>query len=269
MKKNSALMVLLILILLSNAAMAQAMNQDMNQMSGRDIMLKVDAVDTSRDATMKSTMIIERGKLKLVRQMAHFTKQYGENLKDERSLITFLKPADVYKTAYLTWSYDALDREDDMWVYLPAEKLVRRISGGGKKGSFMRSDLANEDIEDRSVDDDTHQLIKETQVSGSDCWVVESTPQKKLQKDTNYSKRILFIRKDIYLPVRVEYYDKRGRLIKTATHGGFEKIDGIWSITKSIFETPSRKTRTLFQRKEIVYNSGLDDALFLQGNLKR
>ena len=38
-----------------------------------------------------------------------------------------------------------------MWVYLPAESLVRRISGGGQKGAFMRSDMANEDIEDRAV----------------------------------------------------------------------------------------------------------------------
>ena len=238
-------------------------------MSGRDIMLKVDAVDSSRDTTMKSTMVIERGKLKLVRSMEHFTKQYGENLKDERTLIRFIEPADVYKTAYLTWSYDAVDREDDMWVYLPAEKLVRRISGGGKKGAFMRSDLANEDIEDRSIDDDTHALVGNKKVSGAMCWVIESTPRKELQKESNYSKRVLFVRKDIYLPLRVEYYDKRGRLMKTATHGGFKKIDGIWTTTQSLFETPARKTRTLFQRTDIVYNSGIDEALFLQSNLKR
>jgi len=239
------------------------------QMSGRQIMLKVDAVDTSVDTTMNSTMVIERGNLKLIRKMKHFTKQYGEDLKDERSLIQFVQPADVYKTAYLTWSYDAIDRDDDMWVYLPAEKLVRRISGGGKKGAFMRSDLANEDIEDRSVDDDTHELTGSRPVAGADCWVVESTPKKALKKDSNYSKRVLFIRKDIWLPVRVEYYDKRGRMMKTAVHGGFKQIDGIWTITRSIFETPSRKTRTLFQRTGIVYNSGLDDGLFLQNSLKR
>lgn len=241
----------------------------LTQISGRDIMLKVDAVDNSRDTTMKSTMVIQRGSQKLIRVMAHFTKQYGNNLKDERTLIRFIKPADVFQTAYLTWSYDEFDRQDDMWVYLPAEKLVRRISGGGKKGSFMRSDLANEDIEDRSVDDDSHILTGSRNMDGADCWVVESTPREELRRETNYSKRILFIRKDIYLPVRVEYYDKREQLMKTAIHGGFKQINGIWTTTRSIFETPSRKTKTLFQRTGIVYNSGLDDGLFLQGNLTR
>ena len=237
--------------------------------SGRDIMLKVDEVDNSRDTTMTSMMVIERGDMKLVRRMEHVTKQYGDTLKDERSLVRFIEPADVHGTSYLTWSYDDPQREDDMWVYLPAESLVRRISGGGKKGAFMRSDMANEDIEDRAVDDDIHTLIGSENVAGADCFVIESVPRPELKKDTNYSKRVQFIRKDIYLPVRIEYFDKRGKLLKIGTHGGFKQIDGIWTITKTIVETPRRKTRTLFQRSDIVYNQGLDDALFLQSNLKR
>ncbi|WP_043752058.1 outer membrane lipoprotein-sorting protein [Imhoffiella purpurea] len=237
--------------------------------NGRDIMLKVDAVDDSRDTKMLSTMVIERGNQKLVRRMENWTKQYGDDLKDERTLVRFVEPADVYGTAYLTWSYDDPAREDDMWVFLPAESLVRRISGGGKKGSFMRSDLANEDIEDRGVDDDTHRLLGSETLNGAECFVIESVPRPELKKDTNYSKRVQYIHKDVYLPVRVEYYDKRGKLLKTATHGGFEQIGGIWTITKSLFETPSRKTRTLFQRSEIVYDQGLDGTLFLQSNLKR
>ena len=56
-----------------------------------------------------------------------------------------------------------------MWVFLPAESLVRRISGGGRKGSFMRSDFANEDIEKREVDDDEHRLLRPEGFSSVDC----------------------------------------------------------------------------------------------------
>lgn len=239
------------------------------EQNGRDIMLKVDAVDNSRDASMTSMMVTERGKAKLIRKMEQMTKQFGDNLKDERSLIRFVEPADVRDTVYLTWSYDDPGREDDMWVYLPAESLVRRISGGGKKGSFMRSDLANEDIEDRAVDDDEHTLTGKEDVAGISCYVIESKPRPELKKDTNYSKRVQFIRSDIFLPARTEFYDKRGKLLKTAIYGGFEQIDGIWTITKTIYETPRRKTRTLFQRSDISYNQGLEDSLFLQSNLTR
>ena len=257
-----------VMIWLVAAVLGSVVSLSANQ-TGRDIMLRVDAVDTSADAVMSSVMVVERGALKLVRHMEQRTRQYGDNLKDERTLIRFIEPADVYGTAYLTWSYDDPRREDDMWVYLPAESLVRRISGGGKKGAFMRSDLANEDIEDRAVDDDNHTLIGSENIAGADCYVIESVPKADLQKDTNYSKRVQYIRKDIFLPLRINYYDKRGQPLKTATYGGYQQIDGIWTITKSIIETPRRKTRTLFERKEIAYNQGLEDALFLQSNLKR
>lgn len=260
MPKSVLILALAILVLAGNAPAAE---------TGRDIMLKVDAVDSSQDAVMSSVMIIERGSQKLVRRMQHMTKKYGGDIEGERTLIRFIEPADVRDTSYLTWSYDDPERSDDMWLYLPAESLVRRISGGGKKGAFMRSDLANEDIEDRAIDDDIHTLKGSKEQHGVDCYVIESMPRPDLKKDTNYSKRVQYIRKDIYLPSRVEYYDKRGKLLKIGTHGGYKQIDGIWTITKSMIETPRRKTRTLYQRNEIAYNQGLDDGLFLQSNLKR
>ncbi len=255
--------VIILLIFMLGAVKVQA---DSN---GREIMVKADNVDNSRDAMMSSIMVIERGKDKLIRRMEHMTKQYGDHLQDERTLIRFSEPADVRDTAYLTWSYNDPGREDDMWVYLPAEKLVRRISGGGKKGAFMRSDLANEDIEDRAVDDDEHTLKGEEKISGVSCYVIESVPRPELKKDTNYSKRHQYIRTDIFLPARIEFFDKRGKLLKTATYGGYEQIGGIWTTTRVVFETPRRKTRTLMQRTNIIYNQGLDDSLFQQNRLQR
>ena len=245
-----------------------------DQPSGRDIMLLVEAADNFQDRALTGTMTVERGREKLVRRMEMFSKKYGEKKEngvpgDERSLIRFLDPADARGTMYLTWSWDDPAREDDMWMYMPAESLVRRISGSGKKGAFMRSDLANEDIQKRSLDADTHTLLRSEFLNGADCWVVESVPRPELEEDTNYSRRVIFVRKDISLPARVEYYDKRGRLLKTATNGGFQQIDGIWTITKSLYETPDRGTRTLMDRAETAHNQGLDDSLFQQSNLKR
>ena len=119
-----------------------------NELTGRDIAMKMDAVDTSRDGKRTAIMVINRKGQKLVRKMESFTKKYGP---DERGLIKFIEPPDVRGIMYLTWSYEDVNRDDDMWIFLPAESLVRRISGGGKKGSFMRSDFANEDIEKKGV----------------------------------------------------------------------------------------------------------------------
>ncbi|MCK4467954.1 MAG: outer membrane lipoprotein-sorting protein, partial [Desulfobacterales bacterium] len=161
------------------------------QLTGRDIALKMDAVDMSFDSKRTAIMVINRKGRKLVRKMESFSKKFGP---DERRLIRFIEPPDVRGIMYLTWSYEDIEKDDDMWVFLPAESLVRRISGGGKKGSFMRSDFANEDIEKKEVDDDEHKLLRSEEFSGVDCYVVERLSKK--QKDTNYSQRVVWVRKD-------------------------------------------------------------------------
>ena len=234
------------------------------ELTGREIALKMDAVDTSSNSKRTAVMVINRKGQKLVRKMESFTKKYGP---DERGLIKFIEPPDVRGIMYLTWSYEDVERDDDMWVFLPAESLVRRISGGGKKGSFMRSDFANEDIEKREVDDDEHRLLRSEEFSGVDCYVVERISKK--QKDTNYSKRIVWVRKDTWLPLKVEYYNKRGKHFKTAIYGGFKEIKDIWTVTKIMTETPRKGSKTLMQYDNVDYNTGLSDALFEQSNLKR
>ena len=234
------------------------------ELTGRDIALRMDAVDTSLDGNRTAIMVINRKGQKLVRKMESCNKKYGP---DERGLIKFIEPPDVRGIMYLTWSYEDIERDDDMWIFLPAESLVRRISGGGKKGAFMRSDFANEDIEKREVDDDEHRLLRSEEFSGVDCYVVERISKK--QKDTNYSKRVVWVRKDTWLPMIVEYYNKRGRHFKTAIYGGFKEIKGIWTVTKIMAETPRKGSKTLMQYDNVDYNIGLSDSLFEQSNLKR
>ena len=234
------------------------------ELTGRDIALKMDAVDTSQNGKRTAIMVINRKGQKLVRKMESFAKKYGA---DERGLIKFVDPPDSRGIMYLTWSYEDIEKDDDMWVFLPAESLVRRISGGGKKGSFMRSDFANEDIEKREVDDDEHKLLRYEEFSGVDCYVVERIAKK--QKDTNYSKRIVWVRKDTWLPMKVEYYNKKGKHFKTAIYGGFKEIKGIWTVTKIMAETPRKGSKTLMQYNNVDYNIGLSDSIFEQSNLKR
>jgi len=234
------------------------------QLTGKDIAMKMDAVDTSLDSKRTAIMVINRKGQKLVRKMESCKKKYGP---DERGLIKFIEPPDVRGIMYLTWSYEDVERDDDMWVFLPAESLVRRISGGGKKGSFMRSDFANEDIEKKEVDDDEHRLLRSEEFSGVDCYVVERVSKK--QKDTNYSKRVVWVRKDTWLPMKVEYYNKRSKHFKTAIYGGFKEIKGIWTVTKIMAETPRKESKTLMQYDNVDYNIGLSDSIFEQSNLKR
>jgi len=61
-------------------------------LTGRDIALRMDAVDTSEDSKRTAIMIINRKGQKLVRKMESCNKKYGQ---DERGLIRFIEPPDV------------------------------------------------------------------------------------------------------------------------------------------------------------------------------
>ena len=74
-----------------------------NDLTGRDIAVKMDAVDTSLDSKRTAIMVINRKGQKLVRKMESCNKKYGQ---DERGLIKFIEPPDVRGIMYLTWSYE-------------------------------------------------------------------------------------------------------------------------------------------------------------------
>ncbi len=232
--------------------------------SGRDVVVKMDQVDSSSCGESNIVMMIRRGDEQLVRMMNMKKKKFPDC---EKQLIRFSEPSDVRDTSYLTWSYKDIHKNDDMWIYMPATSLVRRISGGGKKGSFMRSDFANEDVAKREVDDDRHTLLRKEDLYGASCFVVEMIPVK--PEATNYSKRITWIRKDIWLPARVDFYDKTGTLFKRLLYGGFKQVQGIWTPTRQSMKSLSRNSETLLETREIQYETGLSDEVFLYSDLKR
>ena len=212
-------------------------------LTGRDVALKADQVDTSRTSDMSMAMIIKRGDQQLVRFMAMKKKKFPDS---EKQHIRFLEPGDIRNTAYLTWSYRDINKDDDMWVYMPAESLVRRISGGSKKGSFMRSDEA---------------------LSGVDCHVLEAKavfPEK-----TNYSKRIIWIRKDIWLPAKIDFYDQGGNRCKELVFGGYKEIQGIWTATRQRMRTVGSDSETIMEIREVAYNTPIAEDIFLPQDLKR
>ena len=233
-------------------------------LTGRDVALKADQVDTSRTSDMSMAMIIKRGDQQLVRFMAMKKKKFPDS---EKQHIRFLEPGDIRNTAYLTWSYRDINKDDDMWVYMPAESLVRRISGGSKKGSFMRSDYANEDISRREVDKDTYTLLPDEALSGVDCHVLEAKavfPEK-----TNYSKRIIWIRKDIWLPAKIDFYDQGGNRCKELVFGGYKEIQGIWTATRQRMRTVGSDSETIMEIREVAYNTPIAEDIFLPQDLKR
>jgi outer membrane lipoprotein-sorting protein len=103
-----------------------------------------------------------------------------------------------------------LSGDDDRWLYLPALDLVKRIAASDKRTSFVGSDYFYEDVSGRSIDADTHQLLKTT----DNYYVVRNTP--KDAGSVEFAHYDMYIHKQTFLPVQIEFFDGAGQKYRIA-----------------------------------------------------
>ncbi len=230
-----------------------------DNLTGYGIMEKYDARIIPHDMTAVMTMtIVDRKGRSLTREVKNY------RLGDDRQIMWFLKPADVKGSGFLRISHE--DRDDDMWLYLPAFGKVRRIASHARNGNFMGSDFTYEDMGDWKLNDYTFRLTGEDEVNGDSCWIVESIPKEGVS--TDYSKQIFWIRKDNYHAVKKELYDRKGNLRKVMeiTLGRRGKY---WVAERIIMENLKRKGSTRLDFNDIMLDQGVDEEMFKSSQLTR
>lgn len=147
-----------------------------------------------------------------------------DNGVDSAVMTRFAQPADIKGTGFLQLENSAA--EDDIWVYLPALGKTRRLAANNKRDSFFGTDFAYGDILLPAVSRYAHKLLRREKVENSDCIVVESTPlDDKTRDDYGYSRRITWVDASSHVERKVEYYDLRGRLLKTQTTFDVKLVD--------------------------------------------
>jgi len=137
-----------------------------------------------------------------------------------QSVVRFRAPQEVAGTAFLM-----LERpkgESEQHIYLPGLKRTRRIVGREREGSFMGSDFSYADFERRDTRASTHKRLPDEDVGGVKAYVIESIAP----KDSSYSKIETWLRQDNYLPLRIRFYDKAGKLFKTFYTKRIRQIEG-------------------------------------------
>ena len=187
--------------------------------------------------------------------------------KDTKKIMFFAYPGDVKGTGFLTYDYDQVGKEDDKWLYLPAMKKTRRISGSSSKTDyFMGTDFTYDDMGSRNVDEDTHKLLREEERNGHKCWVVESVP---VDKHEIYSRKVSWIRQDCLTAIYVEYYDKLNKLHRVLTISDVKEVQGFWTIHKMEMKNVQTEHSTIITVKNPKYNIKIDKTLFTVAKLEK
>jgi outer membrane lipoprotein-sorting protein len=255
MRRGRVLLVGTTLLFAAGAPLAE-------EMDGRQVMERVRENRRSQDVVTESVMTIHSASGQRVRQMRSYGKSYGEV---DKVLMRFLGPTEVKGAGLLVWGHE--ERADDQWLYLPELRRVKKIAASGRNGSFMGSDFSYRDLEDRSVEEAEHEVLRSEACGEFQCYVVESVD--KDLSDAVYSKSLSWIRKDTFVPVKLELYDKKGAHLKTATLEAYEQLKSTWVARKVTMENVKKGTRTVLEVHSVKIDEGLGDEYFTQQYLQR
>ncbi|MFH0758722.1 MAG: MMPL family transporter [Bacteroidota bacterium] len=172
----------------------------------------------------------------------------------EKRIIKFLSPAEVKGTGILIYDYP--EKDDDMWIYLPAMRKTRRIVSQEKSKSFMGSEFSNSNMTAPGLEDFTYRIIGEESLEGKSCYMIESIPvSTDLEDQYGYSKSVSWVDKNSYLVHQTHYYDFDGELFKTISNREFKLLDdekGAYMVTHMLALNHSNKRSSEMVMKQIA-----------------
>lgn len=215
------------------------------------------------------TLINKHGQER-VRETLSTTKLQA-NARDTMRLVRFLSPPDIAGTATLLIEH--ADADDDIWIYLPALKKVRRLVAANKKDSFVGTDLSYGDIIGHKVQEWHHVLVKEETIDGQACYVVESTPHSDaVQEQSGYSKRRSWLRTDNFVLVRGEFWDANGTPLKTFVVRDVRVVDPAqdkWQGMRLEATNTHTQHRTLITFADFAFQPTIAEEVFSTRYLER
>ena len=226
-----------------------------NNLTGYDIIKSLN--DKEKPDNVKSTLImksIKKGKTRTSKFIS-WSKNSGE-----LQLMWFLEPRQYKGMSFL-------NIKNNMTMWLPSYKKIRKVSSQNKQKSFMNSDLSYEDFDIRNINMYTYEKSDQNQLYDSvECYVVTSVP--KDVKETIYLKYEIWISKDKLNPVKEISFDKTGKAIKEKVFS-YRTKEGLDIIESLIVKNLEKGTHTELYIDDIKLNTDLTKDYFKEINLKR
>ncbi len=179
----------------------------------------------------------------------------------QKFYVYFKKPSDVRKMVFMVHKY--IEKDDDRWLYLPALDLVKRIAGSDKRTSFVGSHFLYEDVSGRSPTEDEHELVETTDT----MYVMKNTP--KDPDSVEFSSFTMWIDKKTFIPVKIEYLDKRGKKYRLVEALKTEMVQGIPTVTQSRAQDLLSGGKTVSEFSNVKYDIGLKDSIFTERYLRK
>jgi predicted RND superfamily exporter protein len=232
--------------------------------SAADLMARSYAATKLTDSEGKATFRLRKsGGDERVRSTLTWSKLKADGV-DNMRLTRFTAPADIAGAATLTIEHSGGD--DDIWIYLPASRKIRRLAASDKRDGYVGTDFSYGDVVGHRPTDWTQKLVGEETVDGAPCWVVESLPARpEIAEQSGYGRRVNWLRKDNLVAVKGEAYDEAGALLKRFTASDIRLVEpakGRWQAMKTTAENVQTGHMTEIVFEELKAGVGLEESRF-------
>lgn len=181
----------------------------------------------------------------------------------EKTFILILGPA---KNRGVTF----LKIENEMWNYIPKINRVIKIPPSMMLQSWMGSDFTNDDLvkESSIIEDYTHTLIGREKEAGFDAYKIQLLP--KPDAPVVWGSITEWIRTDDYVPLRAEYYNERGKLIRTIVFKDIKKMSGrTLPARMELTQIKNPGSKTVLVLKEVKFDIPVPKSVFTIQNLRK
>jgi len=250
----------------ANASITEVRGETENDRLGFEVAARADRSDRGfGDSEVELEMVLRNAAGKESRRTLKIaTLEVEDEDVGDKSLVVFANPNDIKGTALLSHA-NILD-PDDQWLFLPALKRVKRISSANKSGPFVGSEFAFEDFTALELNKYDYTWLREEDIDGMTADVIERRPR---YDNSGYTRQISWVDRDIYQVRKVEFYDRRGDLLKTLTLSDFREYDGVWR--SHTFEMVNHQTgkSTALLYGDYEFGVGYEDSDFVKGRLTR
>ena len=172
-----------------------------------------------RDFYSKARMTLKSAGGDTVRRK--ITYMILEQKQGDRTMVRFHSPPDVRGVAALIHEHPG--STDDTWLYLPASRRTRRISGANRTASFQGTEFTYEDLARLTVQNYKWRFLAEVTDRGQPYYKLEARPN---YRDTGYSKLIVYIHRNHWQIEKIEYFDKANKRLKTYTMTNWKDFHG-------------------------------------------
>jgi hypothetical protein len=179
------------------------------------------------------------------------------------ALARFSSPPGVSGVAVLTVEGDK-GQGDDVSLYLPKLKRVRKVARADRGKPFMDTDFSYADITSNGARDEDVKRLADEKVEGRDCFVLEG----KGDEGGPYGSVKLFIDQQTFVPMKAEYQDQAGKPLKRYRAVKLKAFKDRVLAAESLMENLQTGSKTLLTILKLE-DSALGDDAFTELALER